>query len=1130
MKRAKKCISLILTLCIIFSVLLVNNVINPTKVSASEIVPVSIAVDWSSVKSSTTPLSFGLNGFQFFNPSVSSNPKYISNMEYMNIRFIRLHSVEATGGDNISDPRNWVDDANKSWLRDRIYQSISGFKAANNPTIFINITDWPKWMKTYNFEYKPGATVTLLDPSEFDNYANYCAELVKIVNVEYGFNIKYWEPTNERDDIYYVKMANEGLQNDKLDELIEIHNRCAKAMKAVDPTIKVGGLAFARGDLYNQITRFIRGTKDQGALDFISMHFYANGDLNQSDEYVYNRVNNPYDPSNGTLTKHTRDVRNILDTEVPSRHVPLFLNEFNISWTWTNNDPRMHNHKGAVYDALCLVYAHDSGADGTNAWNEYDGVYGKMNSSMQLQPNAHLYQIFNNYLVGSRATTATSDAAKIVPFAVLNPSTGNKSLLVINRSDDVQVVRTTWNESYLSTMPIQQHQISELGYSIAVNSWSRAVGQGLVVPAHSVTLLTDNTNLPSINPPSPVVIAPDDTPPSTPTPTPGGGISTGLLNVTVAGSPASVNLSKEGILDWAHWGLDSVTSYTYKANVPRMISEIVKTGDGELSIGTGGVKHSWNDGSPVVNITDTNKYLAYNGGPGKGSTEQFRNTGLRFTVPADRTARTLRIYAGVYGLKARLKASLSDGSAPEYITSNQDSAPDVINNSGGSSNKVITITYKAASDNQMLTIDYLIDWDHWGNKLWLYGATLSIPDLVAPSIPTGLSLITKSSTTAALKWEASTDNIGVTGYNIYNGNKLMGSTSGSNTYFINGLIPGSTYNFSVRAKDATGNISDGSGMLTVTTDIRDLPILDRVTLNSVKSVLKPMETSNIQVNGVMSDNTAAEMTRAQILYTSSNEQVARVDGNGTVTAVSEGVAIIKAVITLDGVSREDSLHMVVNITPVIENGIYRGIQMGERVFIERALVAGYGDYDADGDGWALLGRTNGQGENGILEGLYIVNNVPYAILKAYTVQMGEHYRIITPPTMEKVQKGQTRITPVIEQFSTSEAIGQDNTVQVGVYGAKQVGERVHILRNISTGIGDYDADGDGWALLGRTNGEGENGTLVAFFVDNQVPYAVVKAYSVQKGWHYRLITPPSLEQVKKGQTRITPVITIWPAN
>lgn len=107
---------------------------------------------------------------------------------------------------------------------------------------------------------------------------------------------------------------------------------------------------------------------------------------------------------------------------------------------------------------------------------------------------------------------------------------------------------------------------------------------------------------------------------------------------------------------------------------------------------------------------------------------------------------------------------------------------------------------------------------------------------------------------------------------------------------------------------------------------------------------------------------------------------------------------------------------------------------------------------------------------------------------------------------------------------TLHLIRDSSILESGIYRARQVGERVHIERSLTAGLDDYDAGGDGWALVGRTNGAGENGELVAFYVQDETPYAVLKAYTVQLGWHYRLITPPYLTKVTKGQTRITPVL------
>ncbi|NHN27380.1 T9SS type A sorting domain-containing protein [Flavobacterium jejuense] len=89
-------------------------------------------------------------------------------------------------------------------------------------------------------------------------------------------------------------------------------------------------------------------------------------------------------------------------------------------------------------------------------------------------------------------------------------------------------------------------------------------------------------------------------------------------------------------------------------------------------------------------------------------------------------------------------------------------------------------------------------------------------DTSAPSAPT-LSASGTTQTTTNLSWTASTDNVGVTGYDIYRGTTLLGSTTTARTYAVSGLVASTTYSFSVKAKDAAGNVSASSNIVNVTT-------------------------------------------------------------------------------------------------------------------------------------------------------------------------------------------------------------------------------------------------------------------------------------------------------------------------
>ena len=76
-------------------------------------------------------------------------------------------------------------------------------------------------------------------------------------------------------------------------------------------------------------------------------------------------------------------------------------------------------------------------------------------------------------------------------------------------------------------------------------------------------------------------------------------------------------------------------------------------------------------------------------------------------------------------------------------------------------------------------------------------------DTQAPSNPTSLTAGGATDTTIDLSWNASSDNVGVTGYDVYQGTTNVGEVAGT-TAQITGLTAGTTYSFRVRAKDAAG--------------------------------------------------------------------------------------------------------------------------------------------------------------------------------------------------------------------------------------------------------------------------------------------------------------------------------------
>jgi chitodextrinase len=102
-------------------------------------------------------------------------------------------------------------------------------------------------------------------------------------------------------------------------------------------------------------------------------------------------------------------------------------------------------------------------------------------------------------------------------------------------------------------------------------------------------------------------------------------------------------------------------------------------------------------------------------------------------------------------------------------------------------------------------------------SLSISAATLaSSTDMTVPSMPSGLSATVVSPSQINLGWIASSDNVGVTGYNVYRNGIIVG-TSGTTTFSNTGLVASTTYAYAIAAFDATGNLSSQSNTVSVTT-------------------------------------------------------------------------------------------------------------------------------------------------------------------------------------------------------------------------------------------------------------------------------------------------------------------------
>ncbi len=98
------------------------------------------------------------------------------------------------------------------------------------------------------------------------------------------------------------------------------------------------------------------------------------------------------------------------------------------------------------------------------------------------------------------------------------------------------------------------------------------------------------------------------------------------------------------------------------------------------------------------------------------------------------------------------------------------------------------------------------------SELEVYGPATG--DTQAPTAPANLAFTEPSAGQIRLTWNASTDDTGVTGYDVYANNELLTSVAGNATTYTDTRPASATVSYFVRAKDAAGNVSGNSNTVT----------------------------------------------------------------------------------------------------------------------------------------------------------------------------------------------------------------------------------------------------------------------------------------------------------------------------
>jgi hypothetical protein len=121
-------------------------------------------------------------------------------------------------------------------------------------------------------------------------------------------------------------------------------------------------------------------------------------------------------------------------------------------------------------------------------------------------------------------------------------------------------------------------------------------------------------------------------------------------------------------------------------------------------------------------------------------------------------------------------------------------------------------------------------------------------------VPTALVVTPASATAIGLTWQASTDNVGVTGYRVYRDGVQVGTPSVT-SFQDGGLNPSTSYSYAVAAADAAGNLSTRSTAVRGTTPAATGRIIDANPINylTLLAALQPGDTLRLAAGTYLQD-------------------------------------------------------------------------------------------------------------------------------------------------------------------------------------------------------------------------------------------------------------------------------------
>jgi len=276
-------------------------------------------------------------------------------------------------------------------------------------------------------------------PVSYDKWANIAAHIARHYNQGWAnglhANIRYWEIWNEPDIPSFWSGTPE--------QYYRLYETTTKALKAVDPSIKVGGPAMA-GNLFF-FEGFLKYCRQRHlSVDFVSWHIYTqnSSDVVDRGKKIHEMMDQYGYP----------DAMSILDewNYGPSNWQALFID----ADATRRYFDATQNSLGAAFDAAVLIGLEDAQVDIATFYTGTSSMWGLFTSSGVPQKPYYAFLAFNNLLNSPKRLAVTSAVgSSIHTLAGISEDGHTVRILISNPSKEshsqrIEITNLPWKAPF----------------------------------------------------------------------------------------------------------------------------------------------------------------------------------------------------------------------------------------------------------------------------------------------------------------------------------------------------------------------------------------------------------------------------------------------------------------------------------------------------------------------------------------------------------------------------------------------------------------------------------------------------------------------------------------------------------